>query len=86
MTGRATEAHMYHQAFRRSCRANASVRTGVTVRYEDICWRGAAAVEYAERLYAAVKNRERPHPAQNGEGEGVDARLGGIDLGRLDFS
>lgn len=27
-TGRATEAHMYHQAFQRSCRANASVREG----------------------------------------------------------
>ena len=40
---------------------------------------GAAAVEYAERLYAAVEDRKRPHPAQNGEGEGVDARLGGIN-------
>jgi hypothetical protein len=47
---------------------------------------GAAAVEYTERLYAAVEDRERPHPAQNGEGEGVDARHGGIDLTSASFS
>jgi len=56
-TGRATEAHMYYQAFRRSCRANASVIEG---RHSGVrgCFAGAAAVEYAERLYAAVEDKK----------------------------
>jgi len=43
---------------------------------------GAAGVEYAERLYAAVEDRKSASPCPKGEGEGVDISRGGIDLGK----
>jgi hypothetical protein len=68
--GRATEAHMYHQAFRRSCRANARVwegrHSGSGVRG---LFAGVAAVEYAQRLYAAAERNNRAYPAPEGEGK-----------------
>jgi hypothetical protein len=56
-TGRATEAHMYYQAFRRSCRANASVREG---RHSGVrgCLLALQLSKYAERLYAAVEDKK----------------------------
>ncbi len=84
-TGRATEAHMYHQAFRRSSRANASVREG---RHSGV--RGGLLAlqlsKYAERLYAAAEDTQTPHPAQRGRVKVLIGKLGGIDLGRLDSS
>ena len=53
--------------------------------YEDVCWRCSCRLCRA-LVRGSGGQRERPHPTQNGEGEGVDVRLGGIDVGRLDFS
>jgi hypothetical protein len=43
---------------------------------------GAAGVEYAERLYAAVEDWKSASPCPKGEGGGVDISPGGFDFGK----